>query len=182
MQEPEAALVAPVDEAARVEPDPILLELNTAANDPFTELLRDPEGYEMFLQFLRTTYCEHHLIFYSAVQQFQRLELQQPKLVEAKRIYSEYIEPGCMHQINLSDAARHRISTQLAADGVELSTNLFDESAAVCLHLLSNHFIPFIESPQYQAHLQTKSSKSTNDPKNSTNSKPTFRSRFCIIS
>ena len=168
--------------------------------DSFLYLLHSSSGRPLFFEHLRNGFSEHHLLFWEQVQQYKRLslpasspsspvpssstDLSPTPLQKAQSITSRFITTGSPLQINITEQARLRITSQLTKAGGVAPQGLFDESEHVVVELMKgNYFFSFKETEDYQRWLrdEKKAAKKTAKADRSGKTVGKGGSKFCTL-
>lgn len=129
-------------------------------------VLDDERASEYFMRYLKTEFCTENLAFHIAVEFFRRkffeagadgkcLHGAASLIVVAEAIYGDYVEVGSESEINITDAARRRISAALAAqnESPERASlgKIFDEAHRDIMYLMSiDSFPKFQRSAEFR--------------------------------
>ena len=73
------------------------------------ERLEDPDFREVWIAFLKKTYCYENMMFYEAVEDYQS-SASAERVRLARRIYGNFIDEGAENQVNLSNQERRPLA------------------------------------------------------------------------
>lgn len=129
------------------------------------EHLEDPDFREVWIAFLKKTYCYENMMFYEAVENYQSsTSVERVRL--ARLIYCNFIDEGAENQVNLSNEERRPLANTIlllaqASDEhaqAELAKkDLFDKAQkSILLLMQTDSLTAFFKNPLYKRHLKEK--------------------------
>lgn len=101
---------------------------NTTEEQTFSSLqslINHPVGIRYFTSYLKQERSEENITFYTDVQHFKSLSDKQEIVTQAQEIYSKYLSPSALHQINVSGKNKLAV-TQAMQNTDTIDSSLFN--------------------------------------------------------
>lgn len=115
------------------------------------KLLKDKNGFELFKNFLDNIYASESIEFWSAVEVFRKVGLENPAKLHgrAMAIYEQYLAAGSSKEINVDSETRQAVFKKLKLSLFD--NEVFDPLQESVFHLLSSDcFHKFSNTPEYK--------------------------------
>ena len=115
--------VAPAPAASSSSSSPI-----PSLHESFLIVLNDSIGRRALFQFLESTYTEHHLAFWEAVQfEYKPIQTDSDRNTAAVQLWNRYVKTGTSQQINITEPQRLRLQTSIEKIGTIGKRNMNNE-------------------------------------------------------
>ncbi|XP_065317425.1 uncharacterized protein LOC135925833 isoform X2 [Gordionus sp. m RMFG-2023] len=125
----------------------------------FKELLKDEQGFHLFLDFLKKEYSSENIRFWQACQDFKKCP--NPKKPEAMtKIYKEYLAPNAPKEINIDSYSRELVNKGVR-DGSRYALDLAQDHIYTLMK--KDSYVRFLRSEMYKNLVAT--SQSSNKKK-----------------
>lgn len=111
------------------------------------KFLHDPQYYEVFNRWAVDNLCSENLLFYTAVENYKKMEESEEARVEAALIYHTYIKDNAQNQVNLDFESKKEVEDRLS----EPTKNMFDGSQYTIHELIKYDLLTkFMDSDVYR--------------------------------
>ncbi|XP_030630182.1 regulator of G-protein signaling 18 [Chanos chanos] len=122
-------------------------------SDSFEELLSDPDGIEIFTQFLRTEFSEENIEFWLACEDYKTIESATKLQSRAKQMYAVFIECEAPKEINIDHSTKMTIQKNI----LQPTPSSFDAAQSKIYTLMKKDCYPrFLNSDIYLSLIKRK--------------------------
>jgi hypothetical protein len=119
----------------------------------FDLCISDKYGFQLFLQYLKSTRCEDNLLFLQSVFQLENMTDIENCAQIAKEIYKKFIKRGAINEINLANRIRRPMELyfELGDEDDAFDFSVFnDAKQAVLYQLKEDKFPSFVQTKAFQ--------------------------------
>ena len=114
----------------------------------FDNLLKDPEGVEVFTEFLKKEFAEENIIFYQYCQHYKLLADSYQAQEFAMRIFNQHLANGCPHPVNVDNQVLMNVCEKLSNN--LFTKDLFDEAQLQIYKLMKfDPYSRFLKNEMY---------------------------------
>ncbi|XP_069751465.1 regulator of G-protein signaling 20-like isoform X2 [Narcine bancroftii] len=127
------------------------LEEVTCWSQSFEQLLKDPNGRKILLEFLQSEHSDENILFWLACEEFKQEEHKAIIMEKATSIYFDYISVLSPKEISIDASVREVINQKMTIP----TTDIFDEAQMHVYALMHRDSYPrFLNSPVYKSLLK----------------------------
>ncbi|KAK1171358.1 hypothetical protein AOXY_G6149 [Acipenser oxyrinchus oxyrinchus] len=124
----------------------------------FDKMMSNPDGRNIFREFLRSEYSEENLLFWLACEDLKNEKNMNVIEEKSRTIYEDYISVLSPREVSLDSRVREVVNRNLT----EPNSNMYDEAQLQVYTLMHRDSFPrFLNSPVYKSLLQRRTSSTS---------------------